>query len=188
MFVAEKATASEFPKERLVLLEIKGRGSLGDPFGEHDGIRIFVKGAPKDARWVVAEITSIKGKLGSAECRGFFQSRDEAERKLKEMRGRKEISLKGENVVFVGQKPAMNYVLACVSLMNRGVEEIILKARGKAIIKAVDAVELLKRSFIQGLEIKGIHIGTEEVNRQEGKKRVSSIEITVKIARASQKK
>jgi len=48
----------------------QGHGSLGDPFGEYKGIRIFIKGAQEDAKWVVAKITSLEGKLGSAECKG----------------------------------------------------------------------------------------------------------------------
>jgi DNA-binding protein len=30
-----------------------------------------------------------------------------------------------ENVVYVGQKPVMNYVLACVTQLNRGVESLL---------------------------------------------------------------
>jgi len=37
------------------------------------------------------------------------------------------------NIVFVGKKPAMSYVLACVTQFNDGKEEVILKARGRAI-------------------------------------------------------
>ena len=92
---------SEVPEERLVLLEIRGRGSLGDPFGEHEGNRIFVKGAQKDAKWVVAEITSLKGKLGSAECKESFQSMEEAKSMFEEML-KKDVSKKDENIVFVG--------------------------------------------------------------------------------------
>jgi|GEM_PF-889225 len=165
---------SEVPKERLVLLEIKGRGSLGDLFGEYERKRIFVKGATKDAKWVVAEITSFKGGLGTAQCRGSFQSVE-----AKKMLGR-EVSWKAESVVFVGRKPAVNYMMACVSLLQGGKKEIALKARGRSIIKAIDAAELLKRSFIEGLVFKDIKIGTEEVNRPEGKRRVSTLEITVK--------
>ena len=74
----------------------------------------------------------------------------------------------------------MNYVMACVSLLQKSIGEFSLKARGRAIVKAVDSVELLKRSFPEGLKIKSIEIGTEEVDRQEVKRKISTIEITVK--------
>ena len=38
-----------------------------------------------------------------------------------------------ENIVYIGNKPVMNYVLAVVTQMNSGVTEVILKARGRAI-------------------------------------------------------
>jgi len=43
--------------EKIVLLEIQGLERAGDPFGYHEGKRVFVEGAPKEAKWVIAEIT-----------------------------------------------------------------------------------------------------------------------------------
>ncbi len=43
-----------------------------------------------------------------------------------------------ENVIYVGQKPPMSYVLAVVTQFNSGSHEVILKARGRAISTAVD--------------------------------------------------
>jgi DNA-binding protein len=86
----------------------------------------------------------------------------------------------GQNVVFIGIKPVMNYVLACLTCLNSGSNKIVLKARGRAIPRAVDTVEVLRRSFAQGLQLDGIDISTEEVARQEGQTlRVSAIEISV---------
>jgi DNA-binding protein len=84
-----------------------------------------------------------------------------------------------ENVVFIGKKPVMNYVIACLTLFNTGGREVCVKARGRAISIAVDTIEVLRRSFVKDLAIKGIKIGTEEVTREEGKSNVSTIEITV---------
>ncbi|MDO9044707.1 MAG: RNA-binding protein, partial [Methanobacteriaceae archaeon] len=42
-----------------------------------------------------------------------------------------------ENVVYIGNKPVMNYVLAVVTQMNGGSNEVVLKARGRAISRAV---------------------------------------------------
>jgi len=85
-----------------------------------------------------------------------------------------------ENIVLIGKKPVMNYVVACITFFNAGEKEVVVKARGRAISSAVDTVELLKRSFVKDLETKSIEIGTEEMVRPEGQKaNVSTIEITV---------
>jgi len=83
------------------------------------------------------------------------------------------------NVVLVGKKPVMNYVVACVTFFNQGITNVILKARGAAISKAVDVVELLKRAFIKDLIVKNINIGTEVVEREGRKSNVSIIEISI---------
>lgn len=85
-----------------------------------------------------------------------------------------------ENVVFIGRKPIMNYVIACVTFFNAGEKEICIKARGRAISRAVDTVELLRRAFVKDLEVKEIKLGTEELTREDGRRsNVSTIEITV---------
>ena len=82
------------------------------------------------------------------------------------------------NVVFVGKKPAMSYVLACVTQFNDGKEEVILKARGRAISHAVDVAEIVKNKFVTNAEVKNVSIGTEELETEQGEKlNVSSIEI-----------
>jgi DNA-binding protein len=85
-----------------------------------------------------------------------------------------------DNIVFIGKKPVMNYVVACLTFFNSGSKKVIVKARGRAICRAVDTVELLRRAFVKDLELQGISICTEEVTRSEGQKaNVSAIEITV---------
>ena len=82
------------------------------------------------------------------------------------------------NVVFVGRKPAMSYVLACVTQFNDGNNEVILRARGRAISHAVDVAEIVKNKFITNAEVKNVSIGTEQVETEQGEKlNVSSIEI-----------
>jgi DNA-binding protein len=71
-----------------------------------------------------------------------------------------------ENVVFIGNKPVMNYVLACMMHLNSGSKKIVVKARGRAIPRAVDTVEVLRRSFAKGLELEMINLSTEEVDRE----------------------
>jgi archaea-specific DNA-binding protein len=83
-----------------------------------------------------------------------------------------------ENVVYIGNKPVMNYVLAVVTQMNGGVSEVILKARGRAISRAVDVAEIVRNRFITDVEIGGIDISTEEIMSNEGSStNVSAIEI-----------
>ncbi|MEM3731481.1 MAG: DNA-binding protein Alba [Candidatus Bathyarchaeia archaeon] len=85
-----------------------------------------------------------------------------------------------ENVVLVGKKPVMNYVVACLTFFNSGAKKVVVKARGRAISRAVDTVELLRRSFMKDLQLQEINLSTEEVTRAEGQKaNVSAIEITV---------
>lgn len=83
-----------------------------------------------------------------------------------------------ENIVYIGNKPVMNYVLAVVTQMNSGVTEVILKARGRAISRAVDVAEIVRNRFISDVDVKSIDISTEEIVRNEGtSSNVSAIEI-----------
>ncbi len=83
-----------------------------------------------------------------------------------------------ENIVYIGNKPVMNYVLAVVTQMNNGTPEVTLKARGKAISRAVDVAEIVRNKFILDAELGSISISTEEVKNNEGTtSNVSAIEI-----------
>ncbi len=83
-----------------------------------------------------------------------------------------------ENIVYIGNKPVMNYVLAVVTQMNSGNSEVILKARGRAISKAVDVAEIVRNRFITDVKLGAIDISTEEVSNREGSNsNVSAIEI-----------
>lgn len=82
------------------------------------------------------------------------------------------------NVVRVGAKPVMNYVVACMTIFNAGIDEISVRARGRAISRAVDTVELLRRVFLKDLKVDLISIGTETLENLEGRKtNVSTMEI-----------
>ncbi len=83
-----------------------------------------------------------------------------------------------ENIVYIGNKPVMNYVLAVVTQMNEGVSQVILKARGRAISRAVDVAEIVRNRFVTDVEIGAINICTEEILNNEGSNtNVSAIEI-----------
>lgn len=84
------------------------------------------------------------------------------------------------NTVFIGRKPVLNYVLACMTLFKSGHEDIIIKARGRSISRAVDVVEVLKNRFMPNAEVADIKIGTENFENEEGNSNISTIDITVK--------
>ncbi len=82
-----------------------------------------------------------------------------------------------DNVVFVGTKPVMNYCLAVVTQFNSGVDEVIIKARGKSIVRAVDTAELVTRQFLSDVVKKQVSISTDSVETDSGTTNVSAIEI-----------
>jgi len=84
-----------------------------------------------------------------------------------------------DNVVYIGNKPVMNYVLAVVTQFNNGASEVTIKARGKAISRAVDAAEVSRNRFLEGAKVKDIKIGTEKIATDRGESNVSTIEIVV---------
>ena len=47
-----------------------------------------------------------------------------------------QVGVKAENIVYVGKKPTMNYVLAVVTQFNSGMSEVTIKARGNSISRA----------------------------------------------------
>ncbi|NVM28421.1 MAG: DNA-binding protein Alba [Candidatus Helarchaeota archaeon] len=77
----------------------------------------------------------------------------------------------------------MNYVMACFTVIQSGQKEIIIKARGRAISRAVDVAEILKNRFMQGqVEIKDIIIGTETIeSKDRGTFSVSTVEIIIEV-------
>jgi len=83
------------------------------------------------------------------------------------------------NIVYIGRKPAMNYVLAVITSFNtEGTKMVTLKARGRAITTAVDVAEIVHHRFMKDLKVDDITIGTEEIEQQEGGTRnVSTIDI-----------
>jgi DNA-binding protein len=90
-----------------------------------------------------------------------------------------EKSVKDENVIYVGKKPPMSYVLAVVTQFNgNGSDTVILKARGRAISTAVDTAEIVRNRFVKNAKLKNIIIATESITNEEGRNsNVSSIEI-----------
>ncbi len=90
---------------------------------------------------------------------------------------------KQQDVIFVGNKPPMSYVLAIITAFSSGTnKEITLKARGQAITTAVDVAEITRSRFLKDLKVSKIAIGTAEMPPREGENRsrmVSTIEISL---------
>lgn len=87
-----------------------------------------------------------------------------------------------DNSVFIGSKPFMNYVTAVVmQFTTKSTPEVMVKARGKFISRAVDVAEVAAKRFLESsVLIKDIKIDSEEFTNKEGREvRVSSIEITL---------
>jgi DNA-binding protein len=92
--------------------------------------------------------------------------------------------LRDSNAVLIGRKPAMNYVLACITLFQGGTGEVKVKARGMAISHAVDVVEIVRHRFLPEVKVKTIDIGTQQLPPRPGEEgrgptNVSTIEITL---------
>lgn len=85
---------------------------------------------------------------------------------------------KDPNVIYIGKKSVMSYVLAVVTQFNSGLSEVYIKARGKSISRAVDVAEIVRNRFLPAAKLDGIVIRTEELDSEDGSKtKVSVIEI-----------
>ena len=87
-----------------------------------------------------------------------------------------------DNNVFIGGKPFMNYVTGVVmQFTTKNADDVIIKARGKFISRAVDVAEVTAKRFLENsVAVSGIKIDSEGFRNTEGRDvRVSTIEITL---------
>lgn len=85
-----------------------------------------------------------------------------------------------ENIVYVGKKGIMSYVLAVITQFNQGVNSVSIKARGRSISRAVDVAEIVRNKFIREIKVSDINIQTEELENEDGtKSKVSAISIVL---------
>ncbi|MCF7799116.1 DNA-binding protein Alba [Candidatus Woesearchaeota archaeon] len=85
-----------------------------------------------------------------------------------------------DNSIFVGTKPFMNYVTGVViQFTTKNAHEVLIKARGKFISRAVDIAEIARKRFLKDqIQIKKISIDSEDFKNKEDKDvSVSTIEI-----------
>lgn len=88
--------------------------------------------------------------------------------------------------IFVGSKPVIAYVVASLMELSKG-REVTIKARGRAISKAVDAVQVIRTRYLSGsLRIKKISFDSEvrlSPDGNAGDRLVSCIEIVIATGR-----
>lgn len=87
-----------------------------------------------------------------------------------------------DNVVFVGTKPFMNYVTSVVmQFTTQNKNEVVVKARGSFINKAVDVAEIVRKRFLKdhSVQVREVKIDSEEFEKDGKKRNVSTIEITL---------
>ncbi|MCL5404649.1 MAG: DNA-binding protein Alba [Candidatus Marsarchaeota archaeon] len=85
-----------------------------------------------------------------------------------------------ENVIYIGKKPTMNYVLAVVTQFNSGMPEVTIKARGNAISRAVDVKEIVMNKFLPDIKEKSIKTSSEDLTNEDGtRSKVSAIQIVL---------
>ena len=85
-----------------------------------------------------------------------------------------------DNTVFIGSKSFMNYVTGVVmQFTTKNAPEVLVKARGKFISRAVDVAEVTTKRFLTNqIQVNNIKIDSEEFKNKEGKQvRVSTIGI-----------
>ncbi len=83
--------------------------------------------------------------------------------------------------IFIGSKPVMSYVTAVMMHFAGDMNELTVKARGNAISRAVDVVEVCRRRFFgDKFAINSITIGTDVLGEGAETRNVSTMEIKIK--------
>lgn len=87
-------------------------------------------------------------------------------------------------IIVSSKKPVLNYVTACITAFNSGHKKVLLRARGSSISNAVDVVRLLRTGFLPDLVVENVEIGSEEIDLEGERRKVSYIEILVSSGRS----
>ncbi|MCZ6616223.1 MAG: DNA-binding protein Alba [Thaumarchaeota archaeon] len=85
--------------------------------------------------------------------------------------------------IFIGKKPVMNYVLACLTTIQSGTDVLIIKARGNAISKAVNVAQITLNRFVSDLSVKNITIGTEQIQTDDSTTPIDVSSIEIQLAK-----
>ena len=126
---------------------------------------------------------NVNGEAVVEEKEAVVEKKEAAEEKKVESHKASPKASKEQNIVYVGNKPPMNYVMAVITAFNMGNgTDVTLKARGRAISTAVDVAEITRNRFLKNTKVHAISIGTEEITPREGgnPRNVSTMEIHLK--------
>lgn len=91
-----------------------------------------------------------------------------------------------DNIVYIGRKPAMSYVMAVLATFNNQ-DTVEIKARGRSITTAVDVAEITRNRYIEGLAKPMIIIDTEKLSDGDSTRNVSCMTIKLSKAGAGEK-
>ena len=93
----------------------------------------------------------------------------------------KEARKENDNVIFVGNKPLVNYIRGVITQFNRReASEVVIKSRGKFISKAVDIAEISKRSLVEkGIKVKDISIASDSFDADGKQTNISTMDIVL---------
>lgn len=91
-----------------------------------------------------------------------------------------------DNIIFVGTKAPMNYVVAVLTEFKKN-NEVIIKARGRSISKAVETAALVKKKFMKNVEIIEIKVDLEHIIDDKTQKPmdIPAIELFLAIPKGS---
>lgn len=82
-----------------------------------------------------------------------------------------------DSIIFVGNKQPMKYVLGVITQFQNGAEEVLVKARGRLISRAVDVVEILRNKLMKDVKVGKIEVSTDVIKGDKGEVNVSVITI-----------
>jgi DNA-binding protein Alba len=84
-------------------------------------------------------------------------------------------------MVLVGGRPAINYVLAVLTEFQNGAKEVVIKACGRGVNRALGVVQITKNRFLSNLQVKDIRLGIEQIKDGQNNRilNVSTIEIVI---------
>lgn len=90
--------------------------------------------------------------------------------------------VKEENIVYIGKKPFMNYVTAVMMQFKEGsADEVLIRARGKTITKAIDVGLVVTERFLEGnVNIDDVKLESENIEEDGKETRVSCIDVLLR--------
>jgi DNA-binding protein len=84
------------------------------------------------------------------------------------------------DTILIGKKPVMAYATAVMMHFQSGAKILTIRARGRAISRAVDVVEVVRRRFFGGkMSVKEVAIGTQALGEGGDMRNVSTIDIKI---------